>query len=192
MGKYAHFSKDLGPWEESTQVLWGCHDICPSLTQFQVVQVTQPELSVLSHPGAWGDPGKPQCNKAFLLKVPGKVVEGEVAFRLITVWMHLHQACLSSLDEVIKLTLLINLGDNWAYTFVQLNKDAQNVALSDKGYLSTMIDVAPCRSVCGCLCQLEVCKLLQHGDQVVYQEGLNGGLGTGANLTIRITCPGHR
>ena len=114
---------------------------------------------------------------AFLLIVPGKTIEGEMAFRLAMVWAHPHQAWLSSLDEAVKkLTMLINLGNNWAYTFVQLNKDAQHVPLSNEGCLSTMVDGMPCRSVCGHLCQLEVHKLLQCGDWVVYPEGLNGGL----------------
>ena len=39
-----------------------------------------------------------------------------------------------------------------------------------------MIDGMPSKSACGHLHQLEVCKLLQYGDQVVYPEGLNGGL----------------
>ena len=94
------------------------------------------------------------------------------------VWANPYQAWLSSLDEALKkLTLLINLGDNWAYTFVQLNEDdQQHVPLSNEGHLSTMVDEAPCRNMCGCLHQLEVCKLLQCGDQVVYPKGLNGGL----------------
>ena len=54
-----------------------------------------------------------------------------MAFGLVMVWMHPHQACLSSLDEAVrKLTLLIDLGDNWAYTFVQLNKNTQYIPLS--------------------------------------------------------------
>ena len=59
---------------------------------------------------------------------------------------------------------------------MQLNEDAQHAPLSNKGHLSTMVDGAPCRSTCGHLCQLEVCKLLQCGDQVVYPKGLNGDL----------------
>ena len=98
------------------QVLWGSHDICPSLSHFQVAQVTQQELSALSHAGAWGDLEKPQHDMAFLLIVLGKAMGEEMAFRLMTVWMHPHQACLSSLDEAArKLTLPIDLGDNWAY-----------------------------------------------------------------------------
>ena len=113
----------------------------------------------------------------FLLIVPKKTIKGEMAFELAVVWTHPHQAWLSSLDEATKkLTLLINLGNNWAYAFVWLNKDAQHVPLSNKGHLSAMVNGVPCRSMCGHLHQLEVCKLLQYGDQVVYPEGLNGGL----------------
>ena len=100
-----------------------------------------------------------------------------MAFRLAMVWAHPYQAHLSSLDEAVKkLTLLISLGDNWAYTFVQLNRDTQHVPLSKKGHLSAMIDGMSSRSVCGHLCQLEVWKLSQYWDQVVYPEGLKGGL----------------
>ena len=39
-----------------------------------------------------------------------------------------------------------------------------------------MIDRAPSMNVCGCFSQLEVHKLLQHGDQVVCSKVLNGEL----------------
>ena len=114
---------------------------------------------------------------AFLLIAPRKTIGGEMVFGLATVWTHPHQAQLSSLDEVAKkLTLLIDLGDNWVYTFMRLNEDSQHVPLSNEGHLSAMIDGLPSRSTCWHLCQLEVCKLLQHLDQVVYPEGLNRGL----------------
>ena len=97
-----------------------------------------------------------------------------MAFGLAVVWTHPYQAHLCSLDEAAKkLTLLITLGDNWAYTFVQLNEDAHHVPLSKEGHLSTMIDGVPSRSTHGHLHQLEVCRLLQSGDQVVYPKGLN-------------------
>ena len=100
-----------------------------------------------------------------------------MAFELATVWAHPHQACLSSLDEVVrKLTLLTDIGDNWVYAFVQLNEGALHVPLSIEGDISAMIDRAPSRNACGHLCQLEVHKLWQHGDQVVCPEGLNRGL----------------
>ena len=88
-----------------------------------------------------------------------------MAFGLATVQAHPQQAGVPSLDEAAnKLTLLINLGDNWAYTFVQLNKDAQHVSLSYKGHISTMINGTPNRNTCRHLCQIEACKLLQCGD----------------------------
>ena len=116
---------------------WGSHDICLSLTQFKVGEIKWPELLALSHAGTWKSIKKPHGNMAFLLIAPGKNIEGEMAFGLAMVWAHPHQAWLSSLDEVVKkLTLFIDLGDNWAYTFVQLNED----------HLSTMVDGAQCRS----------------------------------------------
>ena len=153
--------------------LYGVLKHLPPLPSFQVAQVTWPELSALSHAGAWGDQEKPQHDMAFL----GKMVGREMVLRLVMVWMHPHQACLSSLDEVVrKHTLLIDLGDNWAYVFVQLNENAQHIPLFDEGYLSAMSDGMPSKSMCRHLCQLKVCKLLQYCDQVVYPEGLNGGL----------------
>ena len=131
MGNYAYFAKDPGWWEESTQALWGWHDICPSLTQLSVALVTQSEFSTFSHAGVWGNAEKFQGNMAFLLIAPEKTIKGEMAFGLAMVWAHPYQACLSSLDEAAKkLALLINLGNNWAYTFVWLNEDAQHVPLS--------------------------------------------------------------
>ena len=73
---------------------------------------------------------------AFLLIAPRKTIEGEMSFRLAMVWVYPHQAQLSSLDEAAKiLTLLINLGNNWAYAFVLLNEDAQHVPLSNVQWL---------------------------------------------------------
>ena len=107
----------------------------------------------------------------FLLIVPGKVMEGEMAFRLVTVWMHPHQTHLSSLDKAVrKLSLLIDLGDNWAYTFVQLSENAQHIPLSNEGHLSTTIDGTPSRSACRCLCQLAVCKLNSVGTRWCTQK----------------------
>ena len=114
---------------------------------------------------------------AFFLIAPGKTLKVEMAFGLAAVWAHPRQARLSSLDDAVnQLTLLIDVGDNWAYAFVWFSEDAQHVPLSNEGHLSTMVNGALCRSRCGHLGQLEVCKLLQYGDQVVYPERLNGGL----------------
>ena len=83
----------------------------------------------------------------------------------------------TSLDEVVrKLTLLIDIGNNWVYAFVWLNEGTLHIPLSNEGHIGTMIDQVLCRSTCGHLYQLEVHKLLQCGDQVVNPKGLNGDL----------------
>ena len=167
-----------------------CHDICPSLTQFHVALVTWSELTALSHAGVWGDAKKFQGNLAFLLIAPEKTIEGEMAFGLAVVWAHPYWAHLSSLDEAAKkLILLLNSGDNSAYTFVWFNEEVQHVPLSKEGHLSTMIDGVPSRNACRHLCQLQVCQLLQCGDQVVYPKGLNGGLEPVLTSLNSITSP---
>ena len=119
--------------------------------------VTWPELSALSHLGAWGDSKKFQGDLAFLLIVSEKTIQGEVAFGLTVVWADLYQTHLSLVDEVTKkLTLLVNCGHTWAYAFVWLNKDAQHMPLPKEGHLSAMIDGTPSRNACGHLHQLEV------------------------------------
>ena len=161
---YAFYIAELTLDNSHATFTWGCHDICPSLTCFHVALVTQPELSALSHSGAW-DVEKFWGDLAFLLIAPKKTIQGEVAFSLTVVWTHPYQACLCSLDEAVKkLALLVNSGNNWAYTFVWLNEDAQHVPLPKEGHLSAMINGMPNRNACGCLHQLEVYQLLQCGD----------------------------
>ena len=134
------------------------------------------ELSFLSCAGAWGNTEKFQSNLAFLLISPKRSIKGEMVFGLAVIWAHPCQAHVSSLDEVAKrLALLTSSGRNWAYTFVQFNKDTQH-APPKGGHLSAMIEGEPSRNACRCLHQLEVCQLLQLEDQVVYLEGLNGGM----------------
>ena len=177
MGDYVFFAKDPSQWEESNQALLGCHNICPSLTWFHVVLLTQPELSAHSRSGTWGDAKKFWGELAFLLIAPKKTIQGEVAFGLTMVWAHPCQAHLSSLDKVAKkLALLINSSNNWAYAFVWLNEDAQHVTLPKEGHLRAMIDDVPSRDACRHVHQLEVWQLLQCGDWMVQTEGLNGGL----------------
>ena len=91
------------------------------------------------------------------------------------VWAHPYQVHLSYVDVMAnKLALVVNSGDNWAFTFVWLNEDAQHVPLPKEGHLSTMIGGVPSRNVCRCLYQLEVHWLLQCENWLVYPEGLNG------------------
>ena len=154
MGNYVHFSRDPRLWEESTQMLWGSHDIFPSLSQFQVRDVTQSEVLALSHAGVWGDTEKPQHNMAYLLLALGKTIEGEMVFGLTAVWAHPHQACLLSLDKAVKkLTPLINIGNNWAYAFMWIKQGALHVPPSSRGHVSAMINGVLSRSACKCLCQ---------------------------------------
>ena len=135
--------------------------------------MTQSELLALSCTGVSGDTEKAQCNMAYLLIAQGKTIQGEMAFRLAMVWAHPHEAYLPSLDEVVrKLTLLIDIGDNWVYTFVQLNEGTLHVPLSSKGDISAMINGALSRTTCGHLHQLQVQKLLQCRSHVVWPEGL--------------------
>ena len=113
---------------------------------------------------------------AYLLIVPGKTIEGEMTFKLTMVWVHPHQTNLHSLDKAwMKLTLLINIGDNWAYTFMQLKKGTLHVPLSSEGHISTMIDGVLSRSAYRHPYQLQVQRLLQCGSHVLCPEGLNGG-----------------
>ena len=93
------------------------------------------------------------------------------------VWVHSYQALLLSLDEAAKkLALLINTKQHWPYAFMQLCEDSQHIPLSHTRHLSIMVDSAPSRNACRHLSHLEVCKVLQFGSEVVYPEGLNGGL----------------
>ena len=91
-------------------------------------------------------------------------------------WVHTCQTLLSLLEEAAKkLALLINTGEDWPYAFMQLCEDSQYIPLSDTGHISIMVGGALSRRACRCLSCLEVCKLLQCGNEVVYPEGLNGG-----------------
>ena len=139
--------------------------------------MTWSELLALSHAGAWGDTEKPQHDMPYLSIALGKTIKGEMAFGLATLWAHQHQVYLSSLDDVARtLTLLIDIGGNWVYAFMQHNKGVLHVPLSSKSHISAMINRTLSRSTCRCLCQLQAQKLLQCESHVVYLEGLNRGL----------------
>ena len=114
---------------------------------------------------------------AYLLVLPEKATNGEMMFRLAVVQVQPYQTYIPTLDEVMrKLALLTASHENWAYTFVRFNEDAQHAPLPKEGHLSAMFEGTSSRSTCRCLCQLEVHLVLQSGCQVVYPEGLNGVL----------------
>ena len=177
MDAYAYFTSNAIKWEQVSMARWGSHDICHLLSQFQVMEITQLGLSAISHAEEWENPKRPMSNMAYLLLMPDQAVGEERKFGLVAVWTHPHQAHLPSLDGAVrKFALLINTGEDWAYAFMQLNEDSQHIPISAARHINAMIDSAPSRSICGCLSHLEVQKLLQCGGEVVYLEGLNGGL----------------
>ena len=45
---YAYFAGDASRLEDTTAAIWGSHDICPLLTQFQVLEITWLGLSAIS------------------------------------------------------------------------------------------------------------------------------------------------
>ena len=175
MNDYSHFAEDANRWEQTTKTTWGSHDICPLLSQFYIMAISQMHLSAISWAKALGDPKKPKLSMAYLLIVLTQAVEEERIFGLLAVWVHPCQALLSSLEEAAKkLTILINTGDDWPYAFLQFCEDSQHVPLSDTGHISIIVGGALSRSTCGCLSCLEICKLLQCSREVVYPGGLNG------------------
>ena len=61
---YAFFVANTSRWENSTEPLWGSHNICPLLMQFQVSEITRLGLSTISQAEAWGDPKRPLLGMA--------------------------------------------------------------------------------------------------------------------------------
>ena len=65
-----------------------------------------------------GDPRRPRFGMAYLLLAPAQEAEEQRRVCLVVVWVHPSQTLLSSLEEVArKLTLLINMKEDWPYTF---------------------------------------------------------------------------
>ena len=76
-------------------------------------------LSAISQAGGWGSPKRPLHGMAYLLLAPAQEAEEERRFGLAGVLVHPNQALLSSLEgEARKLKLLINMKEDWHYTFV--------------------------------------------------------------------------
>ena len=96
-------------------------------------------------------------------------------FRLAVVWAHPHQGCLSTLVEAAWiLMLLADDGPDWPYAFVCMSDTMLHVPLFDNRHISTMMDGVHSVNACGWLSQLQLWKLLQHGDSIVFWEGRNG------------------
>ena len=175
MSDYTFFSKDPGCWGKSYQSLWGHHDICPILQWFNIAQVTQSELTSLTHMKVWGDAKRFYSDVVFLLVLPKEGIVGERTYGLTMVWVYPYQAKVSTINGTAKqLTQLASTGPNWPYALVQINRDACHMPLPTKGHLSVMAEGSTSNVPYGKIHQLEVCQLLSSGSQVVYPEGLSG------------------
>ena len=164
-----------GHWGKSYQSIWGCHDICPLLEQFQITHVTQLELASLTCLKAWGDPQKFCSYVAFLLVLPKEGGVGERVYGLSMVLVHPYQAMVFTIDGAAKqLAQLASTGPAWPYALVKLNGDTHHMPLPTEGDLSVMTEGNTNNILCRKICQLEVHQLLGSDSQVVYPEGLNG------------------
>ena len=100
---YTYFTCDISRWDSMTEAIWGLHDMCSSLMQFQVLGITRVGLSAISQEGRWGDPKRPLCGMAYLLLVHQHMMtEEEWMFGLVGVWVHPNQALLPSLEEAVR------------------------------------------------------------------------------------------
>ena len=158
MSDYTFFSKDPGHWSKSYQSLWGHHDICLLLQQFHVTQVTQSELTSLTHLKVWGDAERFCSNVTFLLVLPKEGAAEERVYGLTMVWVHPYQARVSTLDSAAEqLAQLASTGPNWPYALVQLSGDACHVPLPKEGHLSILAKEHTSHVPYGGLQQLEFC-----------------------------------
>ena len=111
MSNYTFFYKDPSQWDEAYQVLWGHHDICPTLEQFHAVSVSQSDLPSLTSLKAWGDLEKFRSNVTFLLILTEEGTVGGRVYGLSPMWVHPYQARISTMKEVVKqLTPMISTG----------------------------------------------------------------------------------
>ena len=102
MSDYTFFSKDPEWWQGAFQSLWGHHDICPTLEHFHTTSITQSELSSPTSLKAWGNLEKFKSNVIFLLILTGECTVGDKVFGLSTMWVHLYQARVPTMEEVVK------------------------------------------------------------------------------------------
>ena len=174
MCDYTFFSKDPSWWNEAYQSLWGCHDICPILEQFHVVQVTQIRalFSHLLTGMGWPQKISQQCCLSTDIAQRGY-------HRTEGVW-----ACYGVGPPLSSQSFHHRqhgktthpAGPNWPYAFVQFNGDTHHMPLPKEGHLGTMAEGMPSNIPCGRICQLEAHQLLHLEAWVVYPKGLNGCL----------------
>ena len=172
MSKFTLLCADVTLWDPTTRATWGSLDFCPMITWFQVHAIMQTQLTTLSQAGAWGEIEKPQQDMAFLMIVPSTNAGGDQVFSLASPPRPLiHSGGGSPEADATgrwwpRLAICIHLHE-WHHVAC---------ALSNKEHIGTMIDGVCSTNACSGLHQLQVWKLLQHSDSVVFTEGLNGEL----------------
>ena len=70
--------------------------------------------------------------------------------------------------------LLVDDSPDWLYAFIYMHNTMLHVPLSNNGHTGTMMDGMCMINACSQLHQLQVWKLLQHSNSIVFLEGLNG------------------
>ena len=174
MSEFSCLCANATLWDPTTRAAWVSLNFCPMLMWFQVHVIMQTQLTTLSQAGACGEVEKPRQDMAFLMIVPNTNTRDDQAFGLAVVWAHPNQGHLSTLMEAAqKLMLLADDGPDWPYAFVCMSNTMLEVSLSNNGHINAMIGSICSINVCCWLHQLQVWKLLQHSDSVVFPEGLN-------------------
>ena len=113
----------------------------------------------------------------FVLIVPSLAIGCEQVFGLTAMWAHPCQAHIPTLMEAAwKLMLLADESTNWPYAYAWMNDTLAHAPFSSEGHIGIMTEGLPSMNTYSCLDQLQVCRLLQCGGQVVCPEGLNGSL----------------
>ena len=158
----------MPPYETPpTELQWGLTYVVPCMCH-HANSVDCPQM------GAWGEVEKPRQDMVFLMIVPSTNARGDQVFSLAVVWAHPHQGCLFTVVEAAwKLMLLVDDSPDWPDTFIHMNDTMLHALLSDNRHIGAMTDGICSVNACGELHQVQVWKLLQHDDSIVFPEGLN-------------------
>ena len=119
MADYAFFSQGSDWWGKDLALFWGHLNICPTLQQFQIMSITQSEVSSLTGLKAWGDEEKFCHDIAFLLVSAEEEAAGDRKYGLVTVWVNPCQARVPTMEEAVReLTIWVSSGPDWPYVLV--------------------------------------------------------------------------
>ena len=163
---------------QENETTWGSHNICPLLTQFQIMEITW--LGSICHfPGRgmgrlqeaqiWHDLSLPSASSG------GRGGEEIWASGCMGPSMSIPSPLSGRGREKAGPTHLHKRGLALHLCMVMLRILSMSPSPT-MGTLASCIDGTPSRGTCGCLGQLEVHQLLQLETQMVYPEGLNGCL----------------